>query len=172
MGGLIQRWIAFNGVGSLGIIVHLGILAILLRRFDVPYLWATAIAVECAVIHNFVWHQRWTWRDRPAGSDSHLIGRLWRFHVLNGFLSLAGNLAIARVLTGELRADPLASNIAAIMVCSMLNFAASELFVFRHAAGALVLLLLPLPALAETGARWRGAARSDTQGLGGLRAAG
>lgn len=144
MGGLIQRWIAFNGVGSLGILVHLGILAILLRRFDVPYLWATAIAVECAVLHNFLWHQRWTWRDRPSSSGAQIVGRLWRFHVLNGFVSLAGNLAIARVLTGEFHADPLASNIAAIMVCSMLNFAASELFVFRRAAGAAALVLFVL----------------------------
>lgn len=142
MGGLIQRWIAFNGVGSLGILVHLGLLAILLRRFDVPYLWATGIAVECAVLHNFLWHQRWTWRDRPITSSSQIIGRLWRFHVLNGFVSLGGNLLIARVLTGEFRADPLAANIAAIMVCSMLNFAASELLVFRRRAGAAVLVLL------------------------------
>ena len=35
------------------------------------------IAVEAAVLHNFGWHERWTWRDRPragqhgcsAGSD-------------------------------------------------------------------------------------------------------
>lgn len=142
MSTVLQRWIAFNGVGALGILVHLGVLAILARHFDVPYLLATAVAVELTVVHNFVWHQQWTWRDRPSDSKTQLAVRLWRFHVLNGFVSLAGNLAIARLLTGELGMDPLASNIAAIIVCSMLNFAASELLVFRRVAAAIVLLLL------------------------------
>jgi putative flippase GtrA len=139
---LVQRWIAFNGVGALGILVQLGMLAILVRHFGVSYLLATAVAVELAVLHNFVWHQVWTWRDRRGGSRAALAARLWRFHLLNGFVSLAGNLAIARVLTGELGADPVASNIAAIIVCSIVNFTASEVLVFRRVAAPLVLLLL------------------------------
>src|SRR4026209_1474299 len=125
MGGLVQRWIAFNGVGGLGIAVQLGVLTLLLRQVDVPYLFATALAVECAVLHNFVWHQRWTWCDRPITSIRALGARLWRFHALTGFFSLLGNVAIARLLTGEYHVEPLASNITAIMVCSMVNFAAS-----------------------------------------------
>lgn len=139
---LVHRWIAFNGVGALGILVQLGVLAILVRYFDVPYLFATAVAVEAAVLHNFVWHQRWTWRERRSRSRAQLAMRLWRFHVLNGFVSLAGNLSIARVLTGEFGADPVASNIAAIIVCSMINFAASELLVFRRVAASIVLMLI------------------------------
>jgi putative flippase GtrA len=154
MDGLIQRWIAFNGVGSLGIVVQLGVLAILVRHFDVPYLWATAVAVECAVLHNFLWHQRWTWRDRPSGRAGQIAGRLLRFHALNGFVSLVGNLAIARVMTGELHADPLASNIAAIIVCSIVNFAASELLVFRRAGAAVLVLLAASSASAATGPEW------------------
>jgi putative flippase GtrA len=139
---LVQRWIAFNGVGALGILVQLGVLAVLIRHFGVPYLFATAVAVEAAVLHNFVWHQRWTWRERRSRSRAQLALRLWHFHVLNGFVSLVGNLSIARLLTGELGADPIASNIAAIIVCSMVNFAASEFLVFRRVATSIVLLLL------------------------------
>ena len=152
MGGLVQRWIAFNGVGGLGIAVQLGILTLLLRFLDVPYLWATAVAVECAVLHNFVWHQRWTWCDRPITSLRALGGRLWRFHALNGFVSLLGNVAIARLLTGEYHVEPLASNITAIMVCSMVNFAASEWLVFRRTASlTAVMLLIGSAAFASTG---------------------
>lgn len=141
---LVQRWISFNGVGSLGILVQLGVLALLVRRGGMHYLWATAIAVECAVLHNFFWHQRWTWRDRPSRSARDLAGRLCRFHALNGAVSLAGNVVIARLLTGELHVDPVAANIAAIMVCSMVNFAASEVLVFRTAAARTGTLILAL----------------------------
>ena len=147
----MQRWISFNGIGGLGILVQLGVLAGLLHVFHVPYLWATAVAVECAVLHNFLWHQRWTWRDRPAGSIAALAARLGRFHVLNGMVSLGGNLMMARLLTGEFHADPLASNIVGIMVCSMLNFAASELIVFRRIGTAALALLIASPVFAESG---------------------
>ncbi len=142
MGGLVQRWIAFNGVGGLGIAVQLGVLTLLLRHVDVPYLFATAVAVECAVLHNFVWHQRWTWSDRPITSLRVFGERLWRFHALNGGISLLGNVVIARLLTGEYHVEPLASNIAAIIVCSMLNFAASEWIVFRRTASMTAMVLL------------------------------
>ena len=33
---------------------------------SISYLTATALAVELAVLNNFVWHQLWTWRDRPS----------------------------------------------------------------------------------------------------------
>jgi putative flippase GtrA len=151
MKGLVRRWAAFNGVGGLGIFVQLGALTILMRGFGVPYLWATAIAVECAVLHNFLWHQRWTWRDRPSTSGIQLAERFWRFHMLNGVVSLAGNVAIARLLTGEFHADPLASNIAAIMVCSMVNFAASELLVFRRVAAAVLILIATIATPAAAG---------------------
>ena len=152
MDGLVQRWIAFNGVGGLGILVQLGVLTLLLRRLDIPYLWATAVAVECAVLHNFVWHQRWTWYDRPIRSMRGLGQRLWRFHALNGFVSLLGNVAIARLLTGEYHVEPLASNITAIIVCSMVNFAASEWLVFRRTASlTAVILLVGSAAFASTG---------------------
>ena len=148
---LVQRWIAFNGVGALGILVQLGMLAILVRHLGAPYLLATAIAVELAVLHNFVWHQHWTWRDRRGASRTQLAIRLWRFHLLNGFVSLAGNLMIARLLTGELGADPVASNIAAIIVCSMVNFAASELLVFRRVAASIAVLLIGASSAAAEG---------------------
>ena len=147
-----RRWLAFNGVGAMGVGVQLAALAALVRLLDVHYLAATAVAVELAVLHNFAWHQRWTWRDRPAGSRRTLLVRLLRFHVLNGFVSFAGNLGVMRLLAGHLRVDPVAANLAAVVACSVVNFFASELLVFtagrRIRAAAAVLLVLaaaPVP---------------------------
>lgn len=137
----MRRWIAFNGVGALGVVVQLAALAVLVRGLNVPYLWATAAAVECAVLHNFVLHQRCTWRDRPAGSRTAVLTRLLRFHALNGAVSVAGHVLVAALLTGGLGFDPLVSNAAAILSMGMINFAASERLVFRRAAVAGLLLL-------------------------------
>ena len=136
-----RRWLAFNGVGMIGVGVQLAMVGLLVHGLGLHYLLATAIAVETAVLHNFVWHQRWTWRDRPSASTAAIAGRLARFHLLNGAVSLGGNLAIMAVLCGTVGMDPVAANIVAIAACSMLNFAASEALVFKTTTvGAIALL--------------------------------
>jgi putative flippase GtrA len=150
--GLVRRWAVFNGVGAIGIAVQLVTLAVLVRRLDVHYLLATALAVEITILHNFFWHDRWTWRDRPAASGRDLVARLGRFHVLNGAVSLVGNLVIARALTGGLGVDPIASNIAAIVTCSIVNFLASETLVFRTASVLLAVSVLAAPSAAAADA--------------------
>ncbi|MGA2416791.1 MAG: GtrA family protein [Candidatus Sulfotelmatobacter sp.] len=57
------RFLKFSLVGALGIAVQFGVLA-LLTAIQINYLLATGLAVECAVLHNFLWHQRFTWSDR------------------------------------------------------------------------------------------------------------
>ena len=64
--GWAPRWITFNAVGSMGFGLQLLTLMALTDWAHVHYLVSTAIAVEVAVLHNFVWHERWTWSDRAA----------------------------------------------------------------------------------------------------------
>jgi len=140
-----NRWIRFNGIGALGAGLQLGILALLTGLLDVHYLWATLVAVEAAVLHNFWWHERWTWGDRRAASRPHLYRRLAHFHLANGAISLLGNLVLMRVLAGALGMDPVAANIVAILFCSIVNFGASEWLVFRRATAAAAALLIFQP---------------------------
>ena len=46
--------------------LQLAVVALLVRRGGVHYLWATAAGIETAVLHNFWWHECWTWADRRA----------------------------------------------------------------------------------------------------------
>jgi putative flippase GtrA len=149
---LVRRLTAFNIVGAAGIALQLGAIAFLIRVCHWHYVPATALAVELAILHNFAWHQRWTWRDRPAASWRAAAARLLRFHLLNGAISLGGNLAVMALLTGVLRLDPVAANLIAIAACGLLNFAAGEIVVFRSTVPAAALLLvagLPSPARAD-----------------------
>ena len=129
---LALRWLKFNFVGGLGIVVQLACLAFFKDVLHLHYLVATALAVEIAVLHNFFWHQRLTWRDRPGGSRREAALRLTRFHLGNGLISLAGNVLLMRLLVGGLHMHYLIANAITIALCSLANFAASEWFVFRH----------------------------------------
>jgi len=125
------RWLKFNAVGAMGVLVQLGALAILVSGFRLNYLVATAAAVETAVLHNFVWHERFTWKDRASISRMQVVWRLVRFHLSNGAISIAGNLALMRLLTGAWHVNYLEANVASIATLSLANFAVSHTFVFR-----------------------------------------
>ena len=88
----LLRWVKFNAVGGIGIAVQLVALALLRSWLKLDYLLATALAVEIAVVHNFLWHERFTWADRPAARWKHSLFRLAKFNLSNGAVSLAGNL--------------------------------------------------------------------------------
>ena len=139
---LASRWAAFNAIGAIGVVVQIAVFACLSRAWHWHYLWATATAVEAAVLHNFAWHQRWTWSHRPARSPRVAAARFLQFQLLNGSISLVGNLALMRLLTGALGVDPIPANIAAICFCASLNFAAGELIVFRRTAPTLLILAM------------------------------
>jgi putative flippase GtrA len=120
------RWLKFNLVGAAGIVVQLGALSALTRAFHWDYLIATAAAVETAVLHNFCWHMAWTWRDRRDAWPP----RLLRFHLGNGAVSLASNLALMRFCSGVLHMPILAASLVSITLTALLNYLVSEYWVF------------------------------------------
>jgi putative flippase GtrA len=121
----------FSAVGLLGVGVQMGCFALFDSGLGLHYLAATVLAVEAAVLHNFVWHERYTWRDRPHTGARDLANRLARFHAGNGLVSILGNLALMRLLVGALGVNHYVASGASIAICSLLNFAISEWFVFR-----------------------------------------
>jgi putative flippase GtrA len=125
-----RRWLKFNFVGGIGIAVQLLALAIFRSLLHMDYLMATAMAVEMAVLHNFLWHERYTWIDRPAGRPVQSLLRLVKFNVSNGAVSLAGNILVMRLLVGQLRFNYVFANLIAVAVCSLANFLLSDRLVF------------------------------------------
>jgi len=127
---IFLRWLKFNIVGGIGIGVQIAALAIFRPWLRFDYLLATGLAVEVAVIHNFLWHERYTWADRPAARPIQSLIRLAKFNASNGAVSIVGNLVLMRLLVGELKFNYVASNLLAIVVCSLVNFLLSDRLVF------------------------------------------
>jgi putative flippase GtrA len=125
-----RRWAVFAGVGAIGFSVQLAVLGLLTGGAGLATAPAAALAVETAVLHNFVWHERWTWRDRAGGGPVRVLQRLARFHVGAGIVSLAGNVAITVVLVEWLQVPVVLANACAVGVLSVLNFHLSDRWVF------------------------------------------
>jgi putative flippase GtrA len=129
----LLRWLKFNLVGAMGMVLQLATLALLNHFAPGHYLIASAAAVELAVLHNFVWHIHYTWSDRRHHSP--LLSQLLRFHLSNGLVSLLGNLALMRLLVHTAHLPVLIANIIAILCCSIANFALSHTWAFAtHAS--------------------------------------
>ena len=127
----IRRWGVFNAVGILGFVLQLAVLFALRRGLSMNYLAATGLAVEAAVLHNFVWHEHVTWADVIASLRHGVWWRLLRFHAANGIVSIVGNLGFTWALVERLRLPYLIANAASVLICSLLNFVLSDRFVFR-----------------------------------------
>jgi putative flippase GtrA len=130
----ILRWLKFNLVGGLGIAVQLAVLLGLKSGFHLNYLLATPLAVEAAVVHNFLWHERYTWADRVQPSRRVSLRRLLRFNLTTGGVSIVGNLGLMKLMVGFGNVNYLIANSVAIALSSLLNFLISEEWVFEREA--------------------------------------
>ena len=134
----LLRWCKFNLVGGIGIGIQFAALFLVKGVLHFNYLAATAIAVEAAVVHNFVWHEQFTWVDRIKFGDPfearwrRSLARLLRFNLTNGAVSILGNLALMKVMVGQGHMNYLAANAIAITLCSLANFLVSETWVFEQ----------------------------------------
>ncbi len=128
---LMHHWIKFNAVGVLGFAIQSGSLFLLTHTpYRVSYQAATAAAVELAVLHNFVLHQRWTWRDRPSATLRESLGRLAKFNITNGLVSVVGNLVFMTILVGHAGLPITGANMISVAVCSICNFLLADRIAF------------------------------------------
>lgn len=121
----MTRAARFAGVGVAGFAVQTVALGGLTAA-GLPYPAATALAVEAAILHNFLWHERWTWGDRKADRK----GRFLRFNGATAVVSIGGNVALMWLFAGWLRLPLLLANVLAVLALTALNFLVADRLVF------------------------------------------
>lgn len=127
------RFGKFNLVGLLGAALQLLTFHLLFRYAQVAAAAAAALSVEIAVLHNFLWHERFTWSDRQPDGLRQRAARLLRFQLSNGLIPLTANALLVSGLVEQLGVPALASALAAIAACAPLNFWLADRWVYRDA---------------------------------------
>jgi dolichol-phosphate mannosyltransferase len=123
-----HRWLRFNIVGLMGFILQTATLWTLVQWSGLSASVSVAIAVIVAVSHNFLWHERYTWRDRPRTERA----RRWlSFNASNGVISLITNVGLTLAVIRLTGLPVVASNIIAVISASLLNFVIADRLVFR-----------------------------------------
>jgi dolichol-phosphate mannosyltransferase len=124
------RFGRFNLVGALGAGLQILLFDLLMKWFQMREAAAAPIAVEIVVLHNFLWHERFTWRERSSCGLRQRAIRLWRFHAGNGLISVVGNTALTYCLVEQLQSPALLSAVAAIAICAPVNFLIADRWVY------------------------------------------
>jgi putative flippase GtrA len=123
-----HRWLRFNLVGVMGFALQTLTLWALVHWSGLPSSISIAIAVLVAVSHNFLWHERFTWPNRPRTERA----RRWlSFHVSNGLISLITNVGLTLAVIRLTGLPVVASNVIAVISASVLNFLIADRLVFR-----------------------------------------
>ena len=127
----IRHFIRFNVASFAGILVQLATLWLLTSRAGIHYQAATLLAVAAAILHNFVWHWRWTWADRALTrrGAAHAFGL---FALTNGAVSLGVNLMAMPLLVAGAGLPPVQANLLAITGAGLANFYLADTVAFRQ----------------------------------------
>ena len=127
-----RRWFTFSTVGLIGFGVQMVCLWLLAGVLHLDPVVAAVAATELTVVHNFIWHLRWTWADRPSSSIE-TFRRLLRFNVSNGGISIVGGAALMTLFVRGLSVHYLVANLISVALCSVANLIVSDVWAFRPA---------------------------------------
>jgi dolichol-phosphate mannosyltransferase len=134
MDKLIGRWVPvrflmFTGVGSIGILLHMAVLASALD-LGVTFLPAQALATAVAIAGNFFLNNTLTYRDKRLKGPGPVLLGLVSFYAVCSVGAVA-NVGIANFLFVQHYAWWV-SGICGILVGAVWNYAASALFTWRR----------------------------------------
>lgn len=132
MSATFRRISRFYFVGMIGIVVQLLVLTGLKSGLKLNYFLSTPLAVEAAIVHNFLWHERFTWAER-AGKAA--FSRFLKFNLGNGMISVAGNIVGMALLAGAAKINYVIANLVSVAGCSLLTFLISDRLVFVPRTG-------------------------------------
>ena len=128
----MTRFLRFCLVGATGVVVDMGVLALLVQFATLPPVLAKAGACEVAIVNNFIGNDRWTFRGVRAGGPS-------RFVRFNG-VSLAGlvlNVTLFHVQVHWLGLNLYLANAVAIGLVAGFNYTLSRQWAWRPVGGKL-----------------------------------
>ena len=120
------RLVKFGIVGSSGVVVNQSVLILLAQYID--YRIASLIAIETAIISNFIFNYNWTWKDRETDKFNAFL----KFNMTSFISAFLLNWMILVFLTEVVGIKYYWSNLAGILVAAGFNFLVSNFWVFKQ----------------------------------------
>lgn len=134
----MKRFIQYCVIGLIGVLVDMTVLFVLAdpRMLCWHLVPSKILASEIAIINNFIWNDRWTFRDRRGQLSSVLasLGRFAKFNLICGF-GLFLNVLLLSFATSVLKLNMYLANLLAIIMVTIWNYSLNYFFSWRKGAG-------------------------------------
>jgi dolichol-phosphate mannosyltransferase len=122
---MIVSWIGM-GVNTAFLYLFKGILGI-------PIIPASMMAIEIAIIHNFIWYRNWAWADRREQSARlPFFRQLLLYNVATGAVDLLVNVSILWLLYRFFGVYYLVANIIGMILGPFIKFWLNEKIIFKE----------------------------------------
>jgi len=113
--------IKFSIVGVIGAGINTGFLWILTDLAGLYYLFSSVVAIEIAIMMQFMMNDRWTFRDRKTTDAGQFIKRIFKSNLWRSG-GLAVNVGVLYLFTAYIGVYYLLSNIFGIVCAFSLNY--------------------------------------------------
>ncbi len=119
----------FMAVAWLGMGVNTACLYLFKGILHIKLIPASLMAIEIAIIHNFIWFRTWTWRDRP--NKPPFFQQLIKYNLATGAVDFLANVSVLWSLSTFLKIHYLLANILGMIAPPFIKFWLNEKFIFK-----------------------------------------
>ena len=127
---IFWRAFKFALVGGSGTLINTGLLALLTEIAHLDYRLSGAIAIETAIINNFIWNSLWTWRDRRSATTGGIFFQFVKYNCTMGLTAFALNWGIMVLLKEQFQVNYQIANLIGIGCVGGANFVLNHFWTF------------------------------------------
>ncbi len=128
---LLKRILSFQFIGWIGTGVNLAVLWLCYDVLSWPLLVSGALAIEVAIIHNFVWYYFWTWNDRVAFTVRDFLTLFIRYNIFTAAIDFIIRLGILWILTEYYGVHYIISDIVGMFIAPLLKYITNDAYIFN-----------------------------------------
>jgi dolichol-phosphate mannosyltransferase len=128
----VFRGTKFLLVAWLGMFVNTGYLYLFKGVLGIRIIPASLMAIEIAIIHNFIWFRHWAWKDRQQKYHQPFFKQLFKYNIATGLVDLFSNVTILWVLSTFFHVHYLLANICGMIAGPFIKFWLNDKFIFRE----------------------------------------
>jgi len=144
------RTARFLAIGWLGFVVQIAAIGALTALAHWPWLPATCVAVEASIVHNYLWHERWTWGDRACASvPAPRVVRFAKYNAATGLVAIVGNVGLTALYLSLLTVPAVVANALSVVTLTIVNVVVADRWIFTSLFVAVAALVAPRPAAAQ-----------------------
>jgi putative flippase GtrA len=131
---VVFRGTKFMIVAWIGMAVNTACLYLFKGVWGMRLIPASMLAIEVAIIHNFIWLRYWAWSGRVVdGKRPPFFRQLFIYNIATGAVDLVANVSILWLLATLFGVHYLLANIIGMILGPFIKFWVNEKLIFKEA---------------------------------------